>query len=89
MAEIRTVGIKDLKNNLSGLFRRARSDWMTMAVCEDVLARASRPFPAEPVRTLDAIHLATALEFTRAFSSLRVLSSDRKIRDNAVALGIL
>jgi predicted nucleic acid-binding protein len=73
---------------LRGLLRRASSGWMRMMVTEDVLARAGRPFPVEPLRTLDAIHLATALTFTRAFSNLRLLSLDRRILENARALGI-
>ena len=71
-----------------GLLQAARSSWLQMAISTDVLARASRPFPVEPIRTLDAIHLATALEFTAAFPDLRVLSSDKRINDNAEALGI-
>lgn len=31
-----------------------------IAVTDEVLTRTSHPFPAEPIRTLDAIHLATA-----------------------------
>ncbi len=73
---------------LRGLLRRASSGWMRMTVSEDVLARAGRPFPVEPVRTLDAIHLATALAFTRAFSDLRLLSFDRRLLENSRALGI-
>ena len=71
-----------------GLLERARAEWVTMAVSEEVLARASRPFPAEPIRTLHAIHLATALEFLGAFPDLRLLSHDRRLRDNAQALGL-
>jgi hypothetical protein len=40
------------------------------------------------VRTLDAIHLATALAFTGGFHDVRVLSFDRRILDHAQALGI-
>jgi predicted nucleic acid-binding protein len=31
-----------------------------MGVTDKIFTRAARPFPAEPIRTLDAIHLATA-----------------------------
>ena len=41
------------------------------------------------MRTPDAIHLATALEFAAVFPDLRVLSYDERIRMNAEALGIL
>jgi predicted nucleic acid-binding protein len=71
-----------------GLLNRAQASWTRMAVSDEVLHRASRPFPIEPVRTLDAIHLATALEFTATFPDLRVLSFDSRVSNNAEALGI-
>lgn len=73
---------------LSGLVNRAAASWTRMVVSEQVLARAGRAFPVEPVRTLGAIHLATALEFAAVFPDLRVLSFDRRVRDNAEALGL-
>ena len=73
---------------LRGLLNRVQGAWTRMAVSAEVLARAGRSFPIEPVRTLDAIHLATALEFAAAFPDLRVLSFDQRVRSNAEALGI-
>ena len=73
---------------LRGLIQRSRNAWMLMTVSEEALSRAGRPFPVEPVRTLDGIHLATALVFTRAFAELRILSFDHRITENARALGI-
>ena len=73
---------------LRGMLGRSGKSWMHMTVSEEVLARAGQRFPAEPVRTLDAIHLSTALAFTRAFSDLQVLSLDRRVAANAIALGI-
>ena len=58
-----------------------------MEVTAEVLGRAAEPFPAEPVRTLDAVHLATALELRRAWPDLMVLSSDRRVRAGAAGLG--
>ena len=74
---------------LRGLLNRAQASWTRMSVSDEVLRRAGRTFPVEPVRTLDAIHLATALEFTAVYPDLRVLSYDQRIRGNAEALGIL
>ncbi|MBM3792162.1 MAG: type II toxin-antitoxin system VapC family toxin [Acidobacteria bacterium] len=59
-----------------------------MEISEQVRERAARAFPAEPVRTLDALHLATALLFMRVYPDLRILTYDRRIADNAQALGI-
>ena len=73
---------------LRGLLNRAQASWMRMAVSAEVLVRASRPFPVEPVCTLDAIHLATALEFASSYPDLCVLSFDRRVEENAEALGL-
>lgn len=73
---------------LRGLLRRVGDSWIRMELFDEVLARAGRPFPVEPVRTLDAVHLATALLFTRAFPDLRILSFDDRIVANARALGL-
>jgi predicted nucleic acid-binding protein len=58
-----------------------------VAISEAVLARAGRPFPIEPIRTLDAIHLATAELLGATPGGLIVLTRDSRIRDNATALG--
>jgi predicted nucleic acid-binding protein len=73
---------------LRGLLNRAQAAWTRMAVSEEVLSRAARAFPLEPVRTLDAIHLATALQFAAVFPDLRMLSFDRRVSRNAEALGL-
>jgi predicted nucleic acid-binding protein len=53
----------------------------------EVLRRAQEPFPL-PVRTLDALHLATA-EFVRAHGvDVRLASYDGKMLGAAAALGI-
>lgn len=73
---------------LKGLLAQSSAGWALMEISEDVRHRAARFFPAEPVRTLDAIHLATALLFMRVFPSLEMLSYDQRILRNAIALGI-
>jgi len=59
-----------------------------LPIDEDVLREAEQRFPVEPVRSLDAIHLATALIWSAAVGPVTVASLDRRIRDNAVALGL-
>ena len=52
-----------------------------------VLARALEPFPS-PVRTLDALHLAS-IDFLRAQSqSVTIATYDERLRDAAAALGV-
>ncbi|MGH9630151.1 MAG: type II toxin-antitoxin system VapC family toxin [Bryobacteraceae bacterium] len=58
-----------------------------VSVTETILAHAGRPFPVEPVRTLDAIHLATAEVVGEPPALVVVISRDRRVRDNATALG--
>lgn len=73
---------------IRGMMQRASANWIRMTISEEILARAGRPFPVEPVRTLDAIHLATALAFTKVFADLRLLSLDQRVLGNARALGL-
>jgi hypothetical protein len=42
----------------------------------------------EPVRTLDAIHLATAAAFRAELDAVVVCSLDQRVRLNARALGL-
>lgn len=60
--------------------------WTRLAVSDDVLQRALRPFPVEPVRTLDALHLGSALVARAA--ALRILTLDQHVRKNAERLGL-
>jgi predicted nucleic acid-binding protein len=58
-----------------------------IAVSDAVLQRAGRPFPVEPIRTLDAIHLATAELLGEPPQLVNILTRDVRVRDNAKALG--
>jgi predicted nucleic acid-binding protein len=53
----------------------------------DIIERARRPFPAEPIRTLDAIHLATATLSHSLVPDLAVLSLDDRVRRAARQMG--
>jgi hypothetical protein len=73
------------------IFDRAVATWWLVGVGPEVLDRAGRSFPSEPLRTLDAIHLASAgaalgLADDPA-AGLVVLSTDLRVRANAAALG--
>jgi hypothetical protein len=52
-----------------------------------ILARVRRPFPSEPIRTLDAVHLATAELLGESPALTVVVTRDIRVRDNAQALG--
>jgi predicted nucleic acid-binding protein len=52
-----------------------------------VLDRVRRPFPVEPIRTLDAVHLATAELLGEAPQLVTIVTRDARVRENAQALG--
>ena len=58
-----------------------------VAVTETVLARVRRPFPVEPIRTLDAVHLATTESLGEPPALITVVTRDLRVRENAEALG--
>jgi predicted nucleic acid-binding protein len=70
------------------LLDQAAATWDIHDVSDRVADRARGAFPSEPVRTLDALHLATAAVFADAIGSLRVLSLDERVRANAGAMGM-
>ncbi|HEV7731182.1 MAG TPA: type II toxin-antitoxin system VapC family toxin [Candidatus Binatia bacterium] len=70
------------------VFARAASTWDILQISDDVARRAEDGFPAEPVRTLDAIHLASALILRQAYSDLRMVTTDDRVRRNARLLGL-
>lgn len=66
----------------------AASHWQMLRIHPDVVDRARQPFPGEPVRTLDAIHLASALTARSAVAGLELLSLDERIRKAGALLGL-
>ena len=70
------------------VFAQAASTWAILELVDDVARRADEGFPSEPVRTLDAIHLASALFLRESFPDLVLLTADDRIRTNATQLGL-
>jgi predicted nucleic acid-binding protein len=71
----------------SAALARVAAHWTRLRVDEEVVERARRPFPIEPVRTLDALHLACALVARSVSPDLRLLTLDQRVRENGVRLG--
>jgi predicted nucleic acid-binding protein len=67
--------------------RRFERRSFMVAVTDSVLARVRRPFPVEPIRTLDAVHLATAELLGEPPPLVTIVTRDARVRDNAEALG--
>ena len=66
---------------------RTADHWVVFELDAEVMERARRPFPAEPIRTLDAIHLATALLARSLVPDLAILSLDERVRRSGEQTG--
>ncbi|MDE0623381.1 MAG: type II toxin-antitoxin system VapC family toxin [Bryobacterales bacterium] len=73
---------------LHAVVDRASAFWALHGMDAEVVERSRRSFPCEPIRSLDALHLATALVVRNLSPEVQVLSFDDRIRDNATALGL-
>ena len=65
----------------------AAAHWHVLRLSADIVDRARQPFPAEPIRTFDAMHLACALAARSAVAGLELLSLDDRIRRSGTQLG--
>lgn len=65
----------------------ASARWHVLRIASDVVERARQPFPSEPIRTLDAIHLSSALMARSAIPGVQLLSLDDRVRRSGKALG--
>jgi len=73
---------------LRGLLARTLRQWSLLAMTPPVLRRAGGRFPVEPVRPLDALHLASALALLAPYPDLAVLTLDVRISGNLEPLGL-
>ncbi|MGE0441452.1 MAG: type II toxin-antitoxin system VapC family toxin [Gemmatimonadales bacterium] len=89
LARARAAGRITSRDELAALrlLDVAEGNWDVLQITERVVARARGTFPVEPVRTLDAIHLATAGLAMEAVGAVAALSLDDRIRENFERLG--
>ena len=83
LAEIREAAAADRRARLN----EAATHWHVLRLSADIVDRARYPFPAEPVRTLAAIHLAAALAARSSVAGVELLSLDDRIRRAGEQLG--
>ena len=83
LGEIDEATAADRRAHLNG----AAAHWHLCRLTLEIVDRARRPFPAEPVRTLEAIHLASALAVRSTIPSVELLSLDDRIRRAGEQLG--
>lgn len=69
------------------LLATASEHWAVFGMDGEMSERARRVFPREPVRTPDAIHLATALVTRNVVTGVQLLTLDERIRKNGSELG--
>ena len=89
---IRAVALKEISDK-QALRRRSRlntaaAHWNLLRIGPEIIDRARRPFPVEPLRTLDALHLSSALLVSSAVDEFALLSLDQRLRKTAVQLGL-
>lgn len=84
LGELTEVEAADRRANLTGV----AAHWHVLRVAPEIVDRARQPFPGEPIRTLDAVHLASVLTARTAIAGLRLLSLDGRIRKAAKKLGL-
>jgi hypothetical protein len=89
---LRAVALKEL-TEADAADRRAHliaaaAHWQVLRVAGEIVDRARQPFPGDPIRTLDAIHLASLLVARSAVVGLRLLSLDERVRQAAKGLGV-
>lgn len=66
----------------------AAAHWQILRIAPEIVDRARRPYPGEPIRTLDAIHLASLLVGRSVVQGLALLSLDDRVRQSARGLGV-
>jgi predicted nucleic acid-binding protein len=84
LAELTEAEAADRRAHLA----TAAAHWHVLRIAPEVVDRARLPFPGEPLRTLDAIHLASVLVARSAVAGLALLSLDERIRAAAARLGL-
>ena len=83
LAELTEVEVADRRAHIAAV----SAHWQILRISPDVVARAREPFPGDPIRTLDAIHLACALVARTAVAGLELLSLDSRVRNAGKKLG--
>ena len=84
LRELTEAEVADRRAHLAA----AAAHWHVLRLGPEVVDRARQPFPGDPIRTLDAIHLAAVLVARSAVAGLELLSLDDRIRGVGKKLGL-
>ncbi len=77
----------DRFGELRGELRRVAAGWVLLRLGDEIVARARDSFPQEPIRSLDALHLASALDTLALVPETALVTLDRRVRRCGRALG--
>lgn len=77
----------DRVETLRDEFATLASAWHVQPIAPEIVDRARQRFPDDHIRTLDAIHLASALSTRARLGDIDLLTLDDRVRANASALG--
>ena len=84
LGELTEAEVADRRAHLA----TAAAHWHVLRMGPEVVDRARQPFPGDPILTLDAIHLASAIVARSAVAGRELLSLDDRIRGVAKRLGL-
>jgi predicted nucleic acid-binding protein len=73
---------------LSSELRRVAAGWIRLRLSDEIVDRARGSFPEEPIRSLDALHLASALATVALLPETAILTLDGRVRRCGRGLGL-
>jgi uncharacterized protein len=73
---------------LSSELRNVTAGWIRLRLIDEIVERARESFPEEPIRSLDALHLASALTTRAAIPEAALLTLDDRVRRCGRQLGL-
>jgi len=87
-AATRGTTTKEAASDLKARLAHFTVFWTILRQSREIVERARQPFPGEPIRALDALHVASALSARARLPDLAVLSLDERVRRVARNLGL-
>jgi predicted nucleic acid-binding protein len=84
LGQLSAEGFLELANEL----RRVAAGWILLRLSDEIVDRARGSFPEEPIRSLDALHLASALTAAALLPETAILTLDERVRRCGRGLGM-
>jgi len=88
----RAVALGRASEEAANEFRRRlahfTAPWTFLRLSQDIIELARQPFPSDPIRALDALHVTSALAVRASLPSIAMLSLDERVRRVAGSLGL-